>query len=215
MQQQIEPDKILESLSWRYATKKFDSSKRIPSKLWTALESSLVLTPSSYGLQPWGFVVVDSPALRRELRAAAYGQAQVEDASHLVVMCSRDPFRIEDVDAHIARISELRSTDPSAHAGFRTMAETKLLGGNVDVARWADEQVHIALGQLMLSAALLGIDTCALGGIDPAGFDAVLGLRAKGLRTVVACAVGYRLDTDKYATLPKVRFASERVILRA
>lgn len=174
----------------------------------------MVLTPSSYGLQPWGFVVVDSPALRRELRAAAYGQAQVEDASHLVVMCSREPFGIEDVDAHIARMSEVRSTDISAHAGFRSMAENKLLGGSFGIAHWADEQVHIALGQFMLAAAMLGIDTCSLGGIDPAGFDAVLGLRAKGLRTVVACAAGYRLDADKYATLSKVRFPRERVILR-
>lgn len=213
--QPIEPEQILERLAWRYAVKQFDASRRIPSNLWTALESSLVLTPSSYGLQPWAFVVVDSPAPRRELRAAAYGQAQVEDASHLVVMCSREPFAIDDVDAHIARMSEVRSTDPSSHGRFRSLVEQKLLDGVFDSARWADEQVHIALGQFMLAAAMLGVDTCALGGIDPAGFDAVLGLRAKGLRTVVACAAGYRLDTDKYAALPKVRFPRDRVVLRA
>lgn len=211
----IDPESLLEHLGWRYAAKHFDSSRRIPSDLWKALEASLVLTPSSYGLQPWAFVVVDTPSLRRELRGAAYGQAQVEDASHLVVMCSREPYRIEDVDAHIARMSLIRATDPASHAKFRDLVAKHLLDGVFDAPRWADEQVYMALGQFLLSAAMLGIDTCALGGIDHAAFDRVLGLRDKGLRTVVACAAGYRLDTDKYASLPKVRFQREHVIIRA
>lgn len=211
----IDPKLLLERLNWRYATKQFDAAKRIPSDTWNTLEQSIVATPSSYGLQPWAFVVVDAVAVRRELRGASYGQAQVEDASHLVVMCSRDPYGMDDVRAHVKRMAEVRSVDVATYDKFLKVVESSLLGGKIDVARWADEQIYLALGQFMLSSALLGVDTCALGGIDHARFDEILGLRAKGLRTVVACAAGYRLDTDKYASMPKVRFPRERVILRA
>lgn len=211
----IDPETVLEHLRWRYAVKQFDSSRRIPADLWSSMEAALVATPSSYGLQPWSFVVVETPATRRALREAAFGQAQVEDASHLVVMCAREPFGMDDVDAHVACMAEARSTDPGAFAKFRELVLSRLLDGVFDVAGWADEQVYIALGQFMATAALLGVDTCALGGIDHARFDEILGLREKGLRTVIVCAAGYRSESDKYATLPKVRFPSERVILRA
>jgi len=211
----IAPKTLLERLNWRYATKQFDSTRRIPSAQWIALEDSLVLAPSSYGLQPWGFVVVDTPSVRRELRAAAFGQSQVEDASHFVVLCARDPFTIDDVAAHVARMAEVRGVEPATYDKFRTLVESRLFDGVFDVPAWADQQVHIALGQLMSCAALLGIDTCALGGVDHGRFDEILGLRGKGLRTVVACAAGYRLDSDKYASLPKVRFSRDRAILRA
>lgn len=209
----IAPSQLLDRLSWRYATKQFDSSRRIPSDLWTALESSLVATPSSYGLQPWGFVVVDTPAVRRELRGVAWGQAQVEDASHLVVFCAREPYSAQDVRDHVSRMAEVRSTDPSAFEKFSDLVLSRLFDGVFDAAKWADEQVYIALGQFLESCALLGVDTCALGGIEHARFDEILGLRAKGLRTVVACTAGYLLDSDKYASLAKVRFPRERVIL--
>lgn len=210
-----DPETVLEQLRWRYAVKQFDSSKRIPADLWRTLEAVLVATPSSYGLQPWSFVVIETPSTRRALREAAFGQAQVEDASHLVAMCAREPFGMDDVDAHVARMAEVRSVDPSMFAKFRELVMSRLFDGVFDVAGWADEQVYIALGQFMATAAYLGVDTCALGGIDHARVDAILGLREKGLRTVIVCAAGYRSDADKYATLPKVRFPSERVILRA
>lgn len=205
-------DQILDRLHWRYATKQFDSSRRIDAATWSALEQSLVLTPSSFGLQPWGFVVVNNLEKRRELRAASYGQAQVEDASHLVVFCVRVPFTESDIHAHVERTAEVRGVPVESLEKFRASLLNGLFTKPERIPLWANEQVNIALGQFMGVCALAGIDTCALGGIQASKFDEILGLKEKGLATVVACAAGYRLETDKYANTPKVRFPTPRVL---
>lgn len=210
----LDADQLTSHLQWRYATKQFDPSRRIEARNWAALEQSLVLTPSSYGLQPWGFVVVNTLETRRQLRAAAFGQAQVEDASHLVVFCVREPYTEADIHAHVERTAEVRGIDPASLDKFRSVVVGGVLKDPSRTPIWALEQVNIALGQFMAVCAMMGIDTCALGGIQATKFDEILGLREKGLRTVVACAAGYRLETDKYATTPKVRFPEDRVLLR-
>jgi nitroreductase len=210
----LDPEQLTSHLEWRYATKQFDPSRRIDARTWKALERSLVLTPSSYGLQPWAFVVVNTLETRRQLRAAAFGQAQVEDASHLVVFCVRDPYTESDILAHVQRTAEVRGIEVSALEKFRSVVVGGVLSDPAKTPVWAIEQVNIALGQFMAVCALMGIDTCALGGIQPSRFDEILGLKTKGLRTVVACAAGYRLESDKYATTPKVRFPEDRVLLR-
>lgn len=210
--QAITPDLILSQLHWRYATKQFDSSRRIDAVTWSALEQSLVLTPSSFGLQPWGFVVVNSLEKRRELRAASYGQAQVEDASHLVVFCVREPFTEAEIHAHVERTAEVRGVAVESLEKFRASLLNGLFSKPERIPNWANEQVNIALGQFMGVCALTGIDTCALGGIQRSAYDQILGLKELGLASSVACAVGYRLETDKYASTPKVRFPSPRVL---
>lgn len=208
----LNADQILDRLQWRYATKQFDSSRRIDASTWSALEQSLVLTPSSFGLQPWGFVVVNTLEKRRELRAASYGQAQVEDASHLVVFCVRDPFTESEIHAHVERTAEIRGVGVESLEKFRASLLNGLFTKPERIPNWANEQVNIALGQFMGVCALAGIDTCALGGIQRTAYDEILGLQEKGLKTSVACAVGYRLETDKYASTPKVRFPTPRVL---
>lgn len=208
----LTPDQLLARLQWRYATKQFDSSRRIDAATWSAIEQSLVLTPSSFGLQPWGFVVVNNLAKRRELRSAAYGQAQVEDASHLVVFCVRDPFTESELLAHVERTAEVRGVTVESLEKFHASLMKGLFGNPDRIPGWANEQVNIALGQFMGVCALAGIDTCALGGIQRTAFDEILGLKEKGLSTSVACAAGYRLETDKYASTPKVRYPSARVL---
>lgn len=205
-------DQILDRLHWRYATKQFDSSRRIDATTWSAIEQSLVLTPSSFGLQPWGFVVVNTLEKRRELRAASYGQAQVEDASHLVVFCVRDPFTESEIHDHVERTAEVRGVPVESLEKFRASLLNGLFTKPDRIPGWANEQVNIALGQFMGVCALASIDTCALGGIQRTAFDEILGLKAKGLATSVACAAGYRLETDKYASTPKVRYPSARVL---
>jgi len=204
-------DQLLSQLEWRYATKQFDSSRRIDAATWAALEKSLVLTPSSFGLQPWGFVVVNTLETRRQLRAASFGQAQVEDASHLVVFCVRHPFGEADIEAHVERTAEVRGIDIATLDKFRA-SMTGLLNNPERIQPWSAAQLNIALGQFMGVCALRGIDTCALGGIQPAKYDEILGLPERGLHAMVACAAGYRLETDKYASTPKVRFPAERVL---
>ncbi|OQA34912.1 MAG: putative NAD(P)H nitroreductase YfkO [Acidobacteria bacterium ADurb.Bin340] len=210
----LSESQLMDVLNWRYATKGFDPGRRIDPGTWSALEASLVLAPSSFGLQPWKFLVVTDPGLKAQLRAASWDQSQVTDCSHHVVFLVRDGFGRSDIDRLIARIEEVRDLKPEALEGYRSVMEKALLedsrAESLDV--WAAGQVHIALGGFMTAAALLGVDTCPLGGIEPDRYDVILGLEGTGYRTLVACCAGYRMPGDKYASLPKVRFRPEEVI---
>lgn len=209
----ITTDQLLASLRWRYATKQFDASRKIPAETWAALEESLVLTPSSFGLQPWKFLIVETPAVRAKLLPDSWNQAQVTEASHFVVLTARTDLTTADIDAWVSRLSEIQGRPSDALAPLRGMivgfAETM---SEEERHAWNVRQVYIALGQLMASAAALGIDACPMEGISKSAYDRILGLENSGYATVVACALGYRADTDKYAAAPKARFEAGRVI---
>nr|MDP0503743.1 NAD(P)H-dependent oxidoreductase [Verrucomicrobiota bacterium JB025] len=207
------PEALLSALNWRYATKQFDAARTIPDEHWDALEESLVLTPSSFGLQPWKFLVVEDPAVREELKPASWGQGQVTDASHLVILAARTDNSDEDINTWIARLAETQNKSPEEIDMYAKV----LTGFNGSLSpeqrhAWNSRQVYIALGQLMTSAAVLGIDTCPLEGIDTKAYDSILGLEGSGFATAVACALGYRAETDKYATTPKARFDRGQII---
>ena len=210
----IPPESLLASLQWRYAVKRFDPARRIAPELWAALEQALVLTPTSYGMQPYQFVVVADAALRERLVPVSWGQRQVADASHFVVFAARERTTAADVDRYMARIAEVRGGGVEALAGFRKLLVADVVDGpRAEVSlEWATRQAYLALGTFMTSAALLGVDTCPMEGFEPAAYDELLGLPARGLRAVVACAAGYRAAEDKYAALPKVRFAAEEMV---
>jgi len=210
----ITPDHLLNQLNWRYATKQFDPQRKISPKTWAALEESLVLTPSSFGLQPWKFLVVANPTVREKLVAASWGQRQVADASHLVVFAVKRNFGKADIDALLNRIVTIRGTGRDSLNGYRDMMVGSLINSRNDVARlgWATNQTYIALGNFLTSAALLGIDACPLEGIEPAKYDEILHLEKQGLTTAVVAAAGYRAVTDKYAAAKKVRFEKSEVL---
>jgi nitroreductase len=211
--QPVSPETLLAQLKWRYATKKFDPSKTIPSDLWAKLEQAVVLSPSSYGLQPWKFVVVTDPATRKKLQAVGYNQAQIVDASHLVVFCAKKPPTAADVEGYVARTAEVRGTTPEALEGFKQMMLGSLSRMTPEAAAdWAAKQCYIALGVFLSSAALLGVDACPMEGFQPHGFDEVLGLKAKGLGSVVLATAGYRAADDKAAGLAKTRFEVKDVV---
>ncbi|MEH2419685.1 MAG: NAD(P)H-dependent oxidoreductase [Nostoc sp.] len=205
---------LLEHLKWRYATKQFDPSKTISPEIWTALEDTLVLSPSSYGLQPWKFLVVTSPEIKEQLKPFSWNQSQVTDCSHYVVFTIKKNLTAEHVDHFIARTAELRGGTVDAMAGYRNLIVSDVVHGarSFNVNDWSTRQVYIALGNFMTSAALLGVDTCPMEGIEPVNYDNLLGLTAKGFTTVVACAAGYRSEQDKYASLAKVRFLNSEVL---
>jgi nitroreductase len=209
-------DQVLEGLNWRYATKAFDSTREIPSATWEGLEESLVLTPSSFGLQPWRFLVLEDRALRERLVPHAWGQRQVVDASRLVVFCIRLNLGHAEIDAYLERIRDVRGTPVTNLAGFRKMMVGSLVEGGLRpiINEWATRQVYIALGNFMTAAALVGVDTCPLEGFEPSQFDEILDLSARGWASVVCCAAGYRLPDDRHARLAKVRFRREDVIER-
>jgi nitroreductase len=201
-------ESVLDTLNWRYATKMFDSTKKIPTDTWSALEQSLVLAPSSFGLEPWKFFVVDDAAVRAKLLEASWKQSQVVDASHLVVLAIKTGINEADIDRSIARTSEVRNVPIESLEGYGNVIKGFMKGvSNVD--SWSTKQTYIALGQLMVSAAMLGIDTCPIEGFMPDKYDEILGLPTMGYKSVVVCAAGYRSEEDKYAHLPKVRFPLE------
>ena len=211
----LTPTALVESLNWRYATKKFDPAKKIDTAIWQALEEALILSPSSYGLQPWKFIVVHDPALRAQLREKAWGQSQVTDASHFVVFTHRRDLTEADIDRFVARIAEVRGVSVESQEGYRQMMVGNLVKGpkHATIADWTARQAYIALGQLMTAAASLGVDTTPMEGLDPAAFDQTLGLEGTGYATVMACALGYRAADDAYAALPKVRFSKNELVV--
>lgn len=203
-------------MNWRYATKKFDPAKKIPPAEWNALEQSLVLSPSSIGLQPWKFFVVTDQATKERLVPASFGQLQAAQCSHFVVFTVRRSIDAEHVDRHISRMVEVLGVTAESLAKFRTMTLRNLdkarAEGKLDT--WQTHQIYIALGKFMACAPLLGIDTCPMEGIEPDKFDEILGLASSNFGTVVGCAAGYRVADDKYAAAKKVRFKPEDVIVR-
>jgi nitroreductase len=207
-------EQLLAALNWRYATKFFDATKEIPTEVWKTLEQALVLTPTSYGLQPYKFLVINNPAKRVELLPHSWGQKQVVDASHFVVFTARTEMKVEDVDRFIKRTTEVRKLQDGAFNPYRDM----MLGDIVNGPRgkiaheWATRQTYIALGNLMTCAAVLGVDACPMEGIVPAEYDKILNLNGTGYATVVACALGYRAASDKYAGLAKVRYEAKDLI---
>lgn len=210
----ISNDTLLAQLNWRYATKKFDPAKKIAAADWAALEQALILTPTSYGLQPYRFLVLTDPALRAQLVPASWGQTQPVDCSHYVVFAARAQNTETDVDRYLARMAGLRGVTPESLGGFK-----KILMGDVvhgvrgqTALEWATRQAYIALGNFMTAAALVGVDTCPMEGFEPPRYDEILGLPAQGFHAVVACAAGYRSTGDKYAALPKVRFSAGELI---
>ena len=207
------PDKLLAALRWRYATKRFDPSRKIPAATWDAIEESLILTPSSFGLQPWKFLVVQDPGLRALLSPESWKQPQVTEASHYVVLTARTDLDSTDIDAWMARMSEVQGNHVETTAPLRGMIQGFAQAMSHEARHaWNIRQTYIALGQLMASAALLGIDACPMEGISAAGYDHVLGLEGSGYATVVACALGFRAADDKYAATPKARFDRSQVI---
>src|SRR5215218_2101765 len=115
----VNNETIVRQMNWRYATKKFDPNRKLQAPDWKTLEQSLVLSPSSYGLQPWKFFVVGNPDVRAKLRSAAYNQSQITDASHLVVCAHRTGFSAKDVDRHVERVAQVRNVPAESLAGYR------------------------------------------------------------------------------------------------
>ncbi len=210
----LSPAELVQTQRWRYATKKFEPALKIPQDAWAALEQSLMLSPSSFGLQPWKFVVVTDPEVRARLRAASWNQAQVEDCSHLVVFLAKDTIREADVDHFLARTAEVSGQSLESLEAYKGMMMGGLVNGPQasQLGQWAARQAYIALGNFMTSAALLGVDTCPMEGFDPAQYDRILGLEGSGFHVVVVCTAGYRAADDAYAARPKVRFPQEELV---
>jgi nitroreductase len=211
----LSPAKLIESLEWRYATKKFDATKKIDEKTWACLEQALILSPSSYGLQPWKFFVVQNPEIKEKLKAVSWNQSQVSDCSHHIVFVIKEKMDEEHITHFINQTALVRGLDAASMEGYKKMMIGDLVTGPRShvISEWAARQAYIALGNFMTAAAVIGVDTCPLEGIDPVKYDEILGLTGTGWKTVVACPAGYRAGDDKYSSAKKVRFDTKDLII--
>lgn len=204
---------IQEALEWRYATKKYDATKKISKQDWQTLSDSLALAPSSYGLQPWKFLVIENPEVREKLKTASWNQTQVTDASHFVVFLARDTVNADYVQKFVNRVAEVRGLPLEALDGYKNMMIEHVAKAPEEQTRqWAKRQTYIAMGFLLETAALLKVDATPMEGLDPQAYDKILGLEGSSWKTTVAVALGYRHAEDVTQNFKKVRFSNDTLI---
>lgn len=199
---------IVRALNWRYATKKFDVKKRLTAKQLTTIKEILRLTPTSLGLQWMKFIVIKNQKIKQSLFNYSKQQSQIIDCSHLIVFTV--PTKINDkmIDDFLALIKKTRWTDDLAlqDRKKRIQALLQRYKENNEVDGRLKQQANIALGNLLTACAILKIDSCPLGAIQPDMYDKILGLKQKWRTTVLACALWYRAKDDGYAKVKKVRW---------
>ena len=202
----------LSALEWRYATKIFDPTAKIDAETVQGLLEALRLTASSFGLQMWKFIIIDNTDLRKQLLEKSWGQNQVTDASHFVVLCAPRHFEQSMLDHHIENTASIRNQKVEDLTGFSKYLRGWFASPAWPVDPWIASQLYIALGTLLSACAVAQVDSCPMEGFDHDAYDKILGLEEKNLRSVVACALGYRSQEDKYAALPKVRYPMSEII---
>ena len=203
---------IIADLNWRYATKKFDPSKKVGPETWSIIQKSLQLVPTSYGLQEMQFIVVESKNTRVELKEAAFGQSPITDASHLLIMCATKEISPKHIDAHINRTAKVRNLEIEKMQGYSEFLKGMISRMPAEKqTAWNSKQVYIALGQLLHTCAILKVDVLPMEGFDAAKFDDILSLDQDNLTAVVVCPIGYRHADDSTQKLPKVRKAIDQL----
>lgn len=196
---------LMHALEWRYAVRSFSPERLSDDEVRQLLEATR-LSASSYGLQPYRVLLVARSDIRRRLVTHSFGQEKVADSSHLVVLAARTDIGDGLVEDYIARLARARGVEVESLERMARHIKNVLAGrSHEENLQWAHQQTHIALGNLLTSAALLGIDACPMGGFDAEGFDSVLGLTERCLTTSVICPIGRRHAEDSAATAPKVR----------
>lgn len=205
---------LLDNLSWRYATKKYDATKKVSAADLNTLKEAVRLAASSYGLQPYKVIIVENPEIREKLKAAAWGQTQLTDASQIFVFANDLNAGPESVAAYIKNISETRGVPTEALGGFADMMNSVISNLSQDAKNiWTAKQTYIALGTLLAAAAELKIDATPMEGFNAAQFNEILGFDKLGLNASVIAAVGYRHDEDDAQHYKKVRKSQEELFI--
>lgn len=203
---------VLENRTWRYATKKFDTSKKVSDEDLNTLLEATRLSASSYGLQPYHVLVVSNPEVKEQLKAASWGQSQLTDASHIIVFANFADFGDELVDDYITNVSETRGIAEENLAGYADFMKSKLVNLPTETKNnWTARQAYIAFGNAMQAAAELKIDTCPMEGFEAEQYNEILSLTDKNLNAAVVLAVGYRSEEDDTQHYAKVRRSEEEL----
>jgi nitroreductase/dihydropteridine reductase len=205
---------LIEKLNWRYATKKFDHTKKLSAAQLDDLLKVIRLAPSSYGLQSYKVLVVEDTTIREQLREAAYGQPQLTEASQVIVFASETNIDEAMVNKHVDNIAKTREIGREHLAAYeQTIVGTVDRLSEDQKIAWSNKQAYIALGVLLTAAAEMGIDACPMEGFAVGKFDEILGLKEKGLSTSVIVTVGFRAEDDGYSKLAKVRRSEEEMFI--
>jgi len=196
----------IDKLKWRYATKKFEASKTLSEEKLNILKEAFNLTATSFGLQTIKMLVIKDENIRKDLVQHAYGQNQVLEASHLLVLCIQDNIVEDDVDEHFDNVKDIRATPKTILEPFQKQLTQMMTKMSIsERQQWSTKQAYIALGNLMTVCAIEGIDSCPMEGFNPEAYDDLLGLKNENLKSVLLLPVGYRADDDMFAELKKVR----------
>lgn len=205
---------IIKQLQWRYATKKFDITKKLSDEKLETLKQAFNLTATSFGLQTIKLVIIENTELREKLVQHSFNQKQVLEASHLLVICIQEDVHEMDVIAYYNHIKDIRNTSETILKPYRENLISMMDKMSIlERQQWSKHQAYIALGNLMTVCAVEGIDSCPMEGFLPLKYDEVLDLEAKGLKSVLLLPVGYRADDDMFASFEKVRMPINESVL--
>jgi len=206
---------LLDSLKWRYATKQFDTEKTLTEEQVTQLLEAANLTATSYGLQPFKFLVIHDQAKQEQLVASSYGQSQVAQASHVIVIATRTDVDADYISAYVDLIESERGLDGGAMNQFKAIMTGAITGMDEDSrAVWAAKQAYIALGTLLAACASAKIDACPMEGFVDKEYDEILGLKAMNLHATLVVPIGYRAQDDKYQNLKKIRRPLSEIVVK-
>lgn len=205
--------KLLAALNWRYAVKRFSDEKLATTDVKALLDMTR-LSASSYGLQPYTILVVESPEVRQALLPYSYGQDKVYHSSHLIVFAAQTAIGDVTVERYIDKLAAVANKSHEDLNPYATHMKQSLAGMAPEQKQeWAHQQAYIALGNLLTCAAMMQIDSCPMTGFEREGYDAVLKLEEKGLTTTVICPIGHRHPEDLQAFSPKVRFDYHEIVM--
>jgi nitroreductase len=205
---------FIENQNWRYATKKFDATKKISTEDLEILKEAIRLSSSSYGLQPYKVLIVENPELRAKIQPAAWGQSQIVEASHLIIFANETNIDDSTIDSFLQNISETRNTPIEALSGYGDFMKSKISTLDTDVKNvWTAKQTYLALGNLLNAAADLKIDATPMEGFVPAQVNEILGLDKLGLNATLIATLGYRHEEDTTQHYKKVRKSNEELFI--
>lgn len=204
----------INKLEWRYATKKFNPEKTLSDEKLNIVKQAFNLTATSFGLQTIKLLVIKSKDIRQKLVEHSFGQKQVLEASHLLVLCIQDNIQTDDVEAHFDNVEAIRATPKSVLEPFERDLKNMMAAKSVEERqKWSVNQAYIALGNLMTVCAMEEIDSCPMEGFDPKAYDKLLNLESMNLRSVLLLPVGYRSNDDMFADFKKVRKSLEQTVI--
>lgn len=198
--------KTIEKLQWRYATKRFDSSKILSEEKLNTLKETFNLTATSFGLQPLKLVVVSNTEIKTQLMPLTFNQSQVRDASHVLILCIERKINEDFIVDHFKRVEGTRNTPRTILEPFeKDLIASFTEKDAAEIREWMINQLYLTLGALLTVCALEKIDSCPMEGFQPEKYDKLLGLDERGLESVIVLPVGYRDESDFFINLKKVR----------